>query len=163
MSANKLTSDEVQELKYFWRLGATRKNLSLSYGISYPAVHAHTAGAKSRELYRKKYYASESVHVKAQRKAWKKSPKGIRCVKNTQLKASYGITLAEYELKLAEQKGCCAICEAPAAYFKKGLHLDHSHTTGKIRGLLCPGCNTNLVAALENPLLEKARTYLRGY
>jgi hypothetical protein len=37
------------------------------------------------------------------------------------------------------QGGICDICkERPAT------HLDHCHTTGKIRGLLCTQCNTGL-------------------
>lgn len=44
------------------------------------------------------------------------------------------------------QKGCCAICGKELV--KRGgnnvAHLDHDHTTGKLRGLLCYSCNTKL-------------------
>lgn len=116
-----------------------------------------------RKAYRKWYHAHESQSVKDARRAWKKTPKGKRCVKNTQLKATYGITLLQYEALLITQNGCCAICDRLAQEFKKGLHLDHNHATGKIRGLICPDCSTRLVAALESPPLEKAKEYLSRY
>lgn len=113
-----------------------------------------------RKAYRKWYHQNEPQSVKDARKAWKRSPKGKRCARNVQLKAMYGITLAEYEAILALQNGVCAICAKPGSNLKKGLHLDHNHVTGKNRGLLCGSCNTRLVSALEDPLLEKAQAYL---
>jgi len=38
----------------------------------------------------------------------------------------------------------CEICGRNKSEFKKGLAVDHCHETGKIRGLLCYLCNTNL-------------------
>jgi hypothetical protein len=35
----------------------------------------------------------------------------------------------------------CAICKKPGTAFKKRLSVDHNHTSGKIRGLLCYRCN----------------------
>ncbi len=35
----------------------------------------------------------------------------------------------------------CAICKKPRSAFKKNLSVDHSHKTGRIRGLLCFRCN----------------------
>jgi hypothetical protein len=52
----------------------------------------------------------------------------------------HGITLADYEAMLARQGGGCATCgRKPES--GKNLHVDHDHQTGKIRGLLCIGCN----------------------
>ncbi len=116
-----------------------------------------------RKAYRKWYYENEPKSVKESRKAWKKSPTGKRCVRNTHLKKTYGITLLEYEAKLKEQKGCCAICLKPAATYKKGLGVDHNHITGKNRGLLCFICNTSL-AILENvAFCQKALYYIQKH
>jgi hypothetical protein len=51
----------------------------------------------------------------------------------------YGISAAEADLMLDAQSGLCAICRsAPAA------HVDHDHTTGAVRQLLCFNCNGGL-------------------
>jgi len=50
-----------------------------------------------------------------------------------------GITQAEYDRLLAEQGGHCALC--PNTPKTRRLHVDHDHTTGRVRGLLCFRCN----------------------
>lgn len=123
-------------------------------------IYSQTA---KRKAYRKWYYAHEPQSFKDARKAYKKTPQGKRCAKNAQLKETYGITLAEYELKLAEQHKRCAICNRHSKTLKKGLHIDHEHATGKIRGLLCMSCNTRLIAAIESPFFKKALAYLKSW
>jgi hypothetical protein len=59
------------------------------------------------------------------------------------LRRTFGITLADYEALLDSQSGLCAICgRSPKA--KAPLHVDHNHSTGEIRGLLCVRCNNAL-------------------
>lgn len=79
------------------------------------------------------------------------------------LKYRYGITAEDYNALLKNQDYSCAICKTKDPSSKrKGsskFHVDHCHSTGKIRGLLCNSCNTaighlnddetNLVAALR--------------
>jgi hypothetical protein len=101
------------------------------------------------------YYERNKEKISEQRKAERKSnpgkaPKGCPIVrKNTFYKSRYGITLEEYNQKLEKQQEVCAICHCPeTTKTKKGaisaLAVDHDHTTGEIRGLLCRTCNTAL-------------------
>jgi hypothetical protein len=69
--------------------------------------------------------------------------------KNSDLKRSYGITLAQYEAMLAAQGGKCAICRGPERTRDKDggprrMPVDHDHNTGKVRGLICTHCNRAL-------------------
>ena len=77
-------------------------------------------------------------------------------------KTKWGITLRKYGLtedKYAElcSKGC-AICGAT-----KHLHIDHCHSTGKFRGILCSRCNNGL-GFLDDCVegLERALRYLKA-
>ena len=88
------------------------------------------------------YYQRNKVKLRARAREWRKNnplkkPDPAQR-KNTLLKSKFGITLADYNAMLEEQKGVCAICGEVGA---KSLHVDHCHTTGRIRGLLCFRCN----------------------
>jgi hypothetical protein len=55
----------------------------------------------------------------------------------------YGISVEDYERMLEEQDGGCHICgKKPEG--KRALDIDHDHTTGKVRGLLCSNHNRAL-------------------
>ena len=74
----------------------------------------------------------------------------------------YGITPEDFKRMHEAQKGRCAICnDEPKT--KRGLHVDHDHETGKVRGLLCHGCNVALGSFKEDvTLLNKAIEYIRS-
>ena len=62
--------------------------------------------------------------------------------KHKTLDRLYGKDAGKYrDKKYIEQKECCAICGRHQSYFSKNLGLDHNHTTGEWRGLLCANCN----------------------
>jgi len=56
-----------------------------------------------------------------------------------------GVCNIKYEEMLTSQKGACAICfsKLNSSRYTK-LAVDHDHTTGLVRGLLCMNCNTAL-------------------
>lgn len=56
----------------------------------------------------------------------------------------YRIRLPEYEALYKAQKGNCACCGQHETSFKRNLHVDHDHETGRIRGLLCTQCNPGI-------------------
>lgn len=62
---------------------------------------------------------------------------------------------------LAEQSRRCAICGTPEAGGRGGFHVDHDHTTGKVRALLCTNCNSGLGRFGDDPKrLTAAAVYL---
>lgn len=83
-----------------------------------------------------------------------------------ELKRRFGLSKAKYEAMLAEQDGVCAICEKAETTVIRGLNItlavDHCHTTGRVRGLLCTQCNRSLGGFRDDPaLLEAAIAYLK--
>lgn len=68
------------------------------------------------------------------------------------LRKTYGITVEQYEQMLSEQGGHCAMCPRTAADQQgRVLAVDHCHTTGRIRGLLCTRCNSLIGHAGDDP------------
>lgn len=96
---------------------------------------------------RDKYKGNENTHKR---------------VRNRSLVKQFGITLDEYNLLFLKQGGKCAICGIHQSELKQALNLDHDHTTGKVRALLCPKCNGGLGIFNDDiDLLEKAIKYLK--
>jgi hypothetical protein len=82
------------------------------------------------------------------------------------MKRNYGMSFKQYEEMLFSQDGVCAICKAepPVNQHKTRLNIDHDHSTGKVRGLLCDCCNRALGLMRDNTdLLQKAIDYLMKY
>jgi hypothetical protein len=64
----------------------------------------------------------------------------------------YGLTVTEFETLLASQGGRCAICRTEDPHMRTAtrLQVDHDHTTGEVRGLLCDRCNKALAGVGDN-------------
>jgi hypothetical protein len=56
------------------------------------------------------------------------------------LKSKYGLTEEQFDAMVEAQGNRCAVCGSAPGFHGK-LHVDHCHSTGKIRGLLCTQCN----------------------
>ncbi|MHC5905937.1 endonuclease VII domain-containing protein [Streptomyces sp. S6] len=74
------------------------------------------------------------------------------------LKRQYGITEAQRDQMIAEQKWLCVIClKAPP------VHVDHCHKTGRVRGVLCFNCNSAIGKLGDDPdAVRRAASYLEG-
>lgn len=67
----------------------------------------------------------------------------------SRIKRVYGLSRSEYRALVEAQASCCAICNKhEPQHF--ALHVDHCHSTGKVRGLLCGRCNQALGLLDEN-------------
>jgi hypothetical protein len=83
--------------------------------------------------------------------------------KNIDLKRTYGITLEDYTKMLVEQGHTCKICKKPNPSTKRTFAVDHDHLTGKIRGLLCYGCNRAMHVLDTQDLLNAAIAYKNSH
>jgi hypothetical protein len=113
----------------------------------------------------KKYYMDNKEIILEKMKTKSRSQRGDRAYqeyrRNIELRYLFGITLDDYNKLKENQNYKCAICGNERSE-KKDFHVDHCHSTGKIRGLLCSNCNTGLGQFKDNiELLNKAISYLK--
>lgn len=79
------------------------------------------------------------------------------------IRGAYGLTEDQYFAMLESQQECCFICLQEFRYTgrKDSPCIDHDHTTGKVRGILCGSCNLALGQVRDNPaILRKMIEYL---
>lgn len=80
--------------------------------------------------------------------------------------AKYKLTIEDYDTMLKDQGGVCAVCgNHEMATTKHGgvkrLAVDHNHSTGEVRGILCNKCNIGISMFDENlDILASATSYL---
>lgn len=86
------------------------------------------------------------------------------------LRKQFDMSLEDYEAMLAGQGGVCAICRQEETWVnsRKGsigaLAVDHDHSTGKVRGLLCNSCNVLIALSGERTeVLRAAIAYLEHH
>lgn len=116
---------------------------------------------------RTKNPSARETHRRSQRKYWNTAKANrfkdrwsfVRWL--NQLKEMYGITHEEYFRMFNDQGGLCALCrEKP----ERRLAVDHDHETGKVRALLCRGCNF-FIGQIEKyeKLIPAALTYIADH
>lgn len=114
----------------------------------------------------KAYRANNHERLKAQKRLeWKSISEEDRIrravyFRNAALGRKYGITIEQYEQMVTTQNGVCDICGGTS---KKGLVVDHNHTTKKVRSLLCVACNAQLGTVEDRNFVRTAEEYLRKY
>lgn len=82
--------------------------------------------------------------------------------RNHRLQLLYGVDLDTYSMLLQVQGNVCFICRKSAA--GRSLAVDHDHSTGEVRGLLCHQCNSGVLGALADSVdaLKRAIEYLEN-
>lgn len=93
------------------------------------------------------------THSRAKRKERSLGAWGSRLMK------VYGITVVQYWMIYDAQGGFCYLCRRAKGTGKKRLSVDHCHTTGFVRGLLCSHCNRDIIGHLR----DEPEAFQRGY
>ena len=81
------------------------------------------------------------------------------------LYTTFRIREKQYLRMMDEQRGCCPICQRGFEYTDSGSIpcIDHNHTTGKVRGILCGHCNRGIGCLRDSTIiLQYAIKYLEG-
>lgn len=105
----------------------------------------------------------ESEFYKKDRDTGRLDSKCKRCRIVILREKTLGITDSQYWRLYKEQGGRCGICRS-RLYSKryKRFAVDHCHTTGRIRGLLCSNCNTGIGLLKDDPnALQRAIEWVK--
>jgi hypothetical protein len=105
------------------------------------------------DKYREQQQKTYKKNIDKRREYEKKrarDPERKRYNKNKNLLDKYGITIEEFECMVESQNGLCAICEERLTYGRNGCAVDHDHTTGQVRSILCSPCNKGIGHFQEN-------------
>ena len=112
---------------------------------------------EKQRLRAKAYYASHKRDVLAKMREKGKAGGYL----DGRLRSKFGIGLAEYLGMVEAQAGKCRLCGREESTRQRRLAVDHCHSTGKVRGLLCHHCNTGLGNFMDDAgLLRRAILYL---
>lgn len=144
--------------------------------VVYSRKSTHTTATNLNSICKrcrmKDYYITHRVKFREYRKRWNlRNPEAFKAnnLKNNKRKSLIraNVTQAQFDAMISDQKGACAICgkipDGPRPWEKR-LCVDHDHSTGKVRKLLCHPCNMALGHFKDDiSRLEAAIEYLKGY
>lgn len=111
----------------------------LAMNRAWRAEHAEQHMAKAREY----HHAHKDEINRRRREQRAENPARYRQLRHKRL---YGLSPAEFAALQEAQGGHCAICPA-----SEKLVVDHDHSTGVVRGLLCDPCNQSLGLMQDSP------------
>jgi hypothetical protein len=150
LTGAKLEARKAQQRRYY----ANHRKKILARTRRWQAVHRKEMAATQAD-YRARNKEKDAASVRQ----WKLKHPGY--FRKNMLKKKYNLSLAEFQAMVKRQKGKCCICHQRP---RSVLHVDHNHTTGSVRGLLCSGCNRGLGCFQDRPaLLKKAAKYLEKH
>lgn len=93
-------------------------------------------------------------HLRAKQVAWRRANPQV--ARDWQLRRKYGISWDSFLSIVKEQGGGCALCGSC-----DGLVVDHCHSSGKVRGVLCRQCNCAIGLMQDSTsILARAIIYL---
>lgn len=125
-----------------------------------PSRRLQTKEQKDNERKYKQRYIDDRKSVEVE--IGKGFPK-TNMMKLDRLRNRYGISLDEYRHLWHHQDGKCAICST-VFLRASDAHVDHCHSVGKVRGLLCGKCNKAIGSMSDNAeILRAAADYVEFY
>lgn len=115
------------------------------------------------KAYSSRYYSAHKDRENAKARVYRKAnPERFKAYEREQ---HYGLRDAEFKRLLEAQSNSCAVCEfvfTTEGSKEEAANVDHCHTTGEVRGLLCAKCNKAIGLFKDSPvLLERAAEYLQ--
>jgi hypothetical protein len=152
----------VKALEEFYRCAGTRDGLrgdckACNLQAKHARYVANPAPAKDRA---RRWQKDNAEGVNAYYRERRLDPEVRRRDRAGHLMRKYGMTIERYDAMLGAQGGGCFICGRPPRD-DISLHVDHDHSTGKVRGILCFCCNNALADFQDDPsLLQKAASYV---
>lgn len=115
--------------------------------------------------YLREYRAAHPEKLKAAQARWRKANAAKVATKGRRANwKKYGIDCGAAEAALAaHNNGHCQICGTRKPGGAGGWHVDHSHDSKKVRGILCSNCNRGLGHFKDNTdVMRMAIAYLEA-
>lgn len=101
-----------------------------------------------------KYYAANRDKEKARCALYRAQDKDR--AKDKDLRKAFGITINDYKSLIEHQNYQCKVCETDLRLLRSSeVQVDHCHTSGVVRGILCGACNRALGHLKDNPRLAR--------
>lgn len=109
--------------------------------------------------HKREYYQKNREKIREQtREHYQKNRERMR---DRRLRRAFGISAEDYQEMLTAQEGKCDICKVESLPGRKAMQVDHSHATGRVRGLLCGACNSCIGMVNDSvEILQSAIEYL---
>ena len=120
-------------------------NLPKSLAVCHPEKTAHGKElcAACYQRYRRRQFPDVAQkHRDANKRYRLFHPNYRKSRQGIERRQRYGLSQTDYDLLMLRANGKCELCQTPA----EKLCIDHDHSSGKIRGILCDRCNKALGA-----------------
>ena len=120
---------------------------------------------EKRRIYMQRWRAKNREKSNQARRDYHQRNKDIVNAKQKirHLQQKYNLTEEELQEMIKLQGGKCRLCgKEPKSDKVRGLHVDHSHETGRFRALLCISCNTTL-GQVESIGISKFELYINEF
>ena len=129
-------------------------------------AYDHLRYHRDKDVYngKRRQHRAENPELYAEKYKDNKDVANYRTVKWRRVR-SYGVDEPTIQEMMDDQKGCCKICGDSLVHPNslRSFSIDHCHSTGSVRGLLCPRCNLTLGGVGDNiNLLQAMIDYLEA-